>query len=239
MGNAGLEMIRKMPARSVKDVIGDLHGLVTRQKRGEEGLVPLATFGLRTGQCITGWLVDANLGGHGHPALVVSTPSNNGFLSDTLSYIDPASVQTITLHDLGERAVWFAGGKIDPLETKEAPGKLELDRSLKAISESLSAVLGIALEIGLGDSIDRENALARLVVMETLQVLQGILEELSKDGFALSEIQAKVKAVTVCQGEERGAVLTDGQIKLTLNVVDGVRGRFNASEMREALNAIL
>lgn len=198
---------------------------------------PLLTLGIgRT--VLTGWICNMDAGTSDLP-LVLSVPDANGFPSDELVFLSVRNIDWVSVRDSKPLFSLLSGGAIDPLDDVPAPGKLQLNRKSKEVTEQLAGLTGkqITIEHNWLESTDDSRALTSLGA--TLEVLEQALSQIVADDFAKSAVTEKIRSIAITLAGQRSCALTEGVLTITLCPAAAGIGRYNAKELKNELNELL
>ena len=156
-----------------------------------------------------------------------------------LTYLDPRSVEAVTVIDADTVAYWIGFGAIsEPKQIKNPPSRLEIQRFAEEVGKTLSAAIGstVACEVswdGIPSNGEPLRSLAGL-----MKSAQQTLTELSQDAIAKESLQKSVQKVAFGEGEP-GATLQGGTLKLTATLSKSVEGRLTKQRLQSAISAVL
>lgn len=227
-----------LPAKTVRTMLNELVTLRTRRKKGESVTVPLVTFHLKSGRDVTGWVLDGDLEST-TPSLLVQVPGDLRNPANDVAYLDPGTVEALTVLAAESSVKEISFGRVAVAPGETAPGKLEIQRRLKALSEEVTEKAGkkISLDVaweGIPDTGD-----ARLLLQGLLDDVGSVLQEISTTGMGKEALAAKVKKVWIGDGPQPTLGIQSGTLVVTANFARGTEGRMIRGAIRVELEKLL
>lgn len=226
--------VASLPARRVDQVLLDLIAIRRRWREGDPVTVPQATLHLRSGRDLSGWVVALESG-----ALLLQTGHES---QRNATYLDPAQVEAITVHDAMDVAPFLSDGRISgvvppPADGTPPPSRLDVKRKLVEHQAAFSKVTGgeAAVDVaweGIEDGEPMRTLLS--LVADTVDVLSTI----SRRDAEGKEAVAKVKKLWFGDGgiaalRQMDTIVVTSRFKL------GPAGRLSKSDLLPALEKIL
>lgn len=232
----------QLPARTVDDLLADMLRARKRWLEGDEVAVPRASFHLRSGRDLTGWVIDLQNDGHGRRTVLLHRADGGGPAPWDACYLDATTIEAITVHDAPAAAHLISEGKVagtlpPPPDGTPPPTRLEIKRMMADRAKLVSAALGTELVFDV--SWDRAPEAG-----EPLRVLHSLIADTAD---SLREIagdelgkQALQKIRKVWFGEGGKAVLREGEtLVVVARYAFGAEGRLAKAELRSAIEKAL
>lgn len=235
------EWLQALPALGVPELLERLAALRERAARHPEVQVPLATFHLRSGRDVTGWLLGRSDPSGRGSGLLIRLAGRERHPPLEVLYVDAASVEAVTLLDVPGSAYLLSDGKVPPPEPPGAappPSRLTIKRRAEALSQTLSAALDGALRLEvLWDGVPDSGG--------ALRSLAALLEELSEEAGALAqdpmgkEALRVIRVLQVAQAGEAAVTRAGEVVTLAADLNAGTLGRLERAGLRAALERVL
>ncbi|BBM82527.1 hypothetical protein [Candidatus Uabimicrobium amorphum] len=230
------DLIEKMPARPIRDILCDLQWLKHRLKDDKNRALNV-TFTFHHGGCASGKIVDIKT--DKSPGLILLSVENN-YRRHDLIYFSVDSIQMVRIHDADEHLPAFSLNAIDPLHMKTAPGKLTIERNLIAVSGSLKEVIGKGLTFRVNwKTFDSDNFLQMGSISELIENFEQSLKDKADDEDFIKELCKKINTVEIEHGEEKSLTLKGKTLKVKYPSDGKKYERLSQGDIVDGLNANL
>jgi len=170
--------LARLPAWTVAEALRELAEGVERDRSDPSSQLPQITLRLTSGHTLEGGLLRHELteGGTGTLLLV----NMRGAPELDVSYIPVSSVLALTVHTSSSALHSLSGGRLKPIPQR-LPGRLEIARTLRSLSERISGVLGMEWEASIAwDTLSGSDE-ALLSVVGVVGELERSLEAILAD----------------------------------------------------------
>lgn len=181
------QALAHFPARSPETILNRLFEMRKRARRGEAVRVPCMTLSLTNGERVQGWVLD------------IATEKNETFVAmqaaecdepprPDVFYVSLRRIDAVTVHDAASYAPDLSFGAVQRAPGAPAPTKMALRRRAAALAEG---VLGAqaTIEIDFADDASEDS---RFVLSQALEMLGGILTEITQDAIGRAALQSLV-----------------------------------------------
>jgi len=234
------ECLAALPALTVSEVLERLVALRGRAAQNDEVKVPLATFHLRSGRDVTGWVLRRTEASPRGSGLLIQLAAREGQGVHAM-YVDPQGIEAVTLLDVPTVAWLLTDGAVPPPEDPNAeppPSRLALKRRAEEHSQTLTIARGSGLGLEVAwDGVPESTA--------ALRSLARVVEELAEAALALVQDPegraafGALQLLRVANGP-RAAVAREGEVlRVMANLNAGALGRFARGDLQTELEKVL
>lgn len=232
-------ILLRLPARGVRTMVEEFHRVRRRAAEGEDVRVPLATFHLRTGRDLAGWVVSLAEEGHGRgEALVLEVADVAGRPSGDLAYLDPNSIEALTVHNISAAIAVLSFGAIEAPPGTPAPSRIAVKRRLEELVKAFADSSGVALVFEVAwERIAPEGEPLRslsFLIEDTVGALRDIV-----DDYGREELSRQVKRVRFEYADSATVQLLDAVLLVKAELEKGRQGRLDRHELKKAIAAVL
>jgi hypothetical protein len=223
-------LLLQLPARGIRAVLDEL---VRARAAGS----PCVTLQLGSGHTVRGWVLALEDGpGSRAPTLLLRGASPAGAPADDVVYLDPGSIETLTVHAASTALGLLSFGAIEEKPGESAPTRLQLRRRATELKAVLAALVGrpFALDVDWAGIPDSEPCLANLarLMEELVSAIGQIRAEHGNDAVA-----GAIRTVRLAHAPVPGVSRQGETLVLSANLEKGRQGRL--SELRAAIEKLL
>lgn len=229
---SGPELLARLEARDPWTMIQELSETRTRRKRGEPVDVPLATFHMRTGRDIAGYVWDLREGDGGWSLLVQT--SGGGQTLD-VTYLDPRNVEAVTVRDAPRCIEVLSFGAVEHAD--DVPTAIAIKRHLEELGRQLSNVVGEPVTIEIDwDAIPSDDA-ALLSAARAIDAIEGAIRNIA-NASDLADLVGHFARIRL-EHAEPGVRATDTSLIISAALDRGRPGRLDRAELERAIEAVI
>jgi hypothetical protein len=197
----------KVPARRVCAILQELKVLHDRARLGEDVALPALTLHLKSGHCLTGWLLDLEEDRQEEMLLFQVVTGERNDRADDIAYLAITAIEILTVHNAADYAHHLSGGVLSQPPGKKAPSRLELKRKAQEWSDTVSRELGKTITYSILWETLKDDDIAALCLVDTMSESTGILMELMKDSFSKILLGKAVECLLFqCEDEPRAGL---------------------------------
>lgn len=237
----------EIPPKTVMELVEELVRIRHKSREEREVKVPLATFQLRSGHAVTGWVLALSTDSPRGRALTVHVPGAAFFggsrsIDYDVVYLDPHSIDTVTVHDAPRAAYLLTGGKVaapEPVDAGPAPSRLQLKRKLEALKPDVEGRLGAPVVVDISWEGMPETAETNRSLDRTLDDLMSVLQALAADELGKEALAREIRKIWIGEGQTPGVSRAGDTLVVTVNTKAGATGRLPASQLRAAVEKTL
>lgn len=232
--------LKSIKPYSITEILHNLHAIAKQSREIENSFPPKITLGLKTGNILDGWLLDASFDHPDKQMLMISRPDENYKESDTLAFISIQDIIWVQVHNTGDKLEELLKGKIDPLDITEPVSLLPLRREIQAIESKISDMFGqkIILKIEC-EKLEELSPKERSALLEVGRFIDSACEELSKNEFSRNEFSHKITSIILKNGESKKIQLKKNELVITFDFHAAIERRFCLEELKNEFNRIL
>jgi hypothetical protein len=234
------ESLYRIPAKQPRFLLERLSSLARRREEGEEVPLPLIVLHLPAGRDITGFVIRLAADDLKGDVLLFHVPGPDlGQPRFHLTYIDPRTVEGITVLDADTVAHWISFGAIPAPEPKTPPSRFELNRQLGEAAKSLDSDSGWSFQADIdGEGIPGSGASWQSMA-ELIHQGMAVLKELLTDPMAKDALKQNVRSVRFGNASQPGVTLTDGMLCIRADLSKGFEGRLRKDDLQAAIGKVL
>ncbi|WP_372368845.1 hypothetical protein [Candidatus Uabimicrobium sp. HlEnr_7] len=231
------DLVQKMPARPIRDILCELQYLKNRLQNQSDGNVVSVTFTFSHGGCVTGKVIEIKT--DSKPGLVLLAVESN-YQRHDLIYFSTDSIQMIRIHNVDEFLPSFSSGKVDPLHMKPSPGKLTIERNLLTVSDSLQEALGKKLTFSIDwESFNTDSFLQMGSISELLENFEASVKSKTDDKDFITEFNKKFGSVHISGTSEKAISYEDNCLQIKYPGEGKKYERLSQQDIIDGINAVL
>jgi hypothetical protein len=236
--NLAEEALLDLPARPVASVLAQLLEIRRESRNDPDVANPLLTIHLRSGQCITGWLIGAGGDKHGEGLVFWQPGADPRQPAHDALYVDPDSVEAVTVHKAGDIAHLLSPGGMGRPPGASAPTRLELRRKadewFKVLAEEVAP---LAWDISFESVPDSEDA--RWCLYDYLKQTFVALRVIGREELGRQALGSKVKSVRLLSRTAPLVSLEQGTLSVGASMEGERRSGPSQTEMHAAIARVL
>lgn len=232
--------LKSIKSCSIIEILQNLNAITKQSRELENFFPPKITLGLRTGNILDGWLLDASFDHPDKQTLIISRPDESSRESDTLAFISIQDIIWVQVHNIQDKLEELFKGKIDPLDITEPVSLLPLRREIQSIESKISDRFGqkIILKIAC-EKLEELLPKERSALLEISRFIDIVCEELSKKEFSRKEFSLKITSIILEKGESKKIQLKKNELVITFDFLATIEHRFSLEELKNEFNRIL
>lgn len=214
--------LKSWPSRNLEQLVEDLSALGGRFRQGEAVRLPRVSVWLRSGQALSGRVIDLHHDRSGTRTLLLQTGAHD---TVDVAHVPWASIEAVTVHDLEsiDRAP----------DTGSKTTREQLSQHLANVSEALAQKVGAPIDIEMYPSSDEE--------LEPLDWLLNLSEEvlldLVQDQRIADGLRGRVKKIRLSTGIAGTLVFADGVLSFSTPIA--WNKRTSRESLKRELEALL
>jgi hypothetical protein len=234
-----LQSLKNIKPCSIIEILQNVHAITKQSQEIENISPPKITLGLKTGNILDGWLLDASFDIPDKQMLIISRPENSR-MSDTLAFISLQDIMWVEVHNIGNNIEGLLKGKIDPLDTAEPVNLLSLRREIQSIENKISERFGQKISFKIKhEKLEELSPKERSALLEISKFIDLSCEGLSKNEFSRNEFNNKITSIILEKGESKKVQLIKKELAILFDFNASIDNRFSFEEINNEFNRIL
>ena len=225
-------------ARSIRQLLHDLHQIRLLSRYGEDVEVPPGWFYLKTGQIIKGWLWDMKQEDNDDMISILVERSENIAKSSDLAYVHGSMVSAVIIERAELNGFQLPPFTFDRRIVGPDSTRNEVSRRSQELSKTLSEFIQHKLHLKVNWDDVPENQRAIAMVQEVISRFSGALTALAYDSQLRSAIR-RLDAVVIGIGPASDIEMGRNLVTVTLNIDDKEPAIFERNSLREQLRNLL
>lgn len=219
----------KLPAKRLFTVLEELKALRSRQDKGEEVVVPVITLHLKSGRDMTGVLIGMEEDRHEQCILFHLYDSMRMSPTYSVVYLNPGSIEALTLNNIADIAHQFSFGKI----SRPAPTKLEMKRKLKGISDKFAEKCGKRIDFVIDWMTIPKNYESMSELDELVNDFFCVISDLTEDAIAMETITKSVNQVIFQNSKNDFVSLISDSLTVSTNMETEPASRLTRQQLKD------
>jgi hypothetical protein len=228
--------LQKVVPRSPRKVLEGLAEIVALagNESGDESNLPFINLNLRCGGSLSGWLLAMGEDRGGQYLTVHSSPFDRHEPSGSLSFIEVASVESVTVVNSMDFISFFTDGAVSFPPGAEPPSILELKREVQRFANTLTSILGTSITAELLPASAEQDGAMRFHLRQMIRDGGKVMYQLAQDESSRDVIAKEIAKVRFTAASEAGVmregntlVFSCGTVKLSISALtEGVEKQF-------------
>ncbi len=209
----------QLPARRLAAVVERLQAARQRVRQGAPFALPLATFYLRSGSQLSGWVLATHTE-HSQMLVLLQLTSPQPDVPPSVAYLALDAVEAIVVQQAEQHLALLSDGAVQAPPRGEAPARLAVSREWRQLCADLSTLVGVPIVGEIAWETLPSHPAARTNLATVIATLRAVLDDLCADALGRETIGTQIASIVLAHSPRSSARLVQQVLHLDLPLAE-------------------